>query len=278
VTDIYIFVAKRNLNLMLKNTVISLLISFIFSYNSKAQSRLAHEVGVIFGPSAFKSDYGQRNDNSTNTRNTGFGVGVVHFLNFSYNSRREAYFNEHFKVRTEISYNQTDFDHFGETVNGNPYKIGVIQLKAMSGKTSVANLGTQLEYSPFMKIHDYENTIGSFSPYISGGIQFSYYSTKVSSSLGPLGDLANTFYKYLVPSDGHPYGFSSETGTVLSLTAGIGTRFKMAPMHDLLFEMRAQFYNSDWIDGLNPNSKVFTENKSNDSQVWFTFGYVYYLD
>jgi hypothetical protein len=263
---------------MFKKTALSLLISFIFSQSTAAQSRLAHEIGIISGPSSFKSDYGERNNYTTNVKNTGFGIGLVHFLNFSYNSRHETYFNEHFKVRSEISYNRVSLNHYGETVNGNPNKIGVIQLKAMRGRTSLVNVGTQLEYSPFMKIHDFENSIGSFSPYFSGGIQFSYYNTKASSKLGPLGNPATTFYKYLVPSDGHANGFSSESGTVLSLTAGVGTHYKLAPMHDLLFEIRAQFYNSDWVDGLNPNSEIFKENKSNDSQVWVTFGYVYYLD
>ncbi|MBF7091074.1 glutamate dehydrogenase [Flavobacterium sp. ALJ2] len=263
---------------MFKNTIISLLISFIFSHNSNAQSRLAHEIGIIAGPISFRSDYGQRDNASTNVGNTGFGIGLVHFLNFSYNSRRENYLNEHFKVRSEISFNKTNLEHFGATVNGNPNSIGVKQLKAMSGKSTLANIGFQLEYSPFMRIHAYENTVGGFSPYISIGAQFSYYSTKVSSTLGPLGNTATTFPKYLTPSDGHQYGFSNQSGTVLSVTYGAGVHYKLAPLHDLLFEARFQYYNSDWIDGLNPNKNIYKENKSNDNQIWFNFGYVYYLD
>ncbi|MCD0475043.1 glutamate dehydrogenase [Flavobacterium sp. EDS] len=263
---------------MLRNTIISSLILFIFSYNSIAQSRLAHEIGIIAGPISFKSDYGQRDDYSTNVGNTGFGIGLVHFLNFSYNSRRENYFNEHFKVRSEISFNKTDLEHFGITVDGNSNDIGVIQLKAMRGRSTLANLGFQLEYSPFMKIHDFKNTLGGFSPYISAGAQFSYYNSKVSSTLGPLGNTSTTFYKYLTPSDGHQYGFSSQSGTVLSVTYGAGVHYKLAPLHDLLFEARFQYFNSDWIDGLNPNKNIYKENKSNDNQIWFNFGYVYYLD
>ncbi|MCV9927781.1 outer membrane beta-barrel protein [Flavobacterium sp. LS1R49] len=263
---------------MFKKTALSLLISFTFLHNTVAQSKLAHEIGIISGPVSFKSDYGQRNNYTTNVGNTGFGIGLVHFLNFSYNAKHETYFNEHFKVRSEISYSHTNLHHFGETVNGNPNKIGVIQLKAMSGSTSLANIGTQLEYSPFMKIHDFENTIGAFSPYISAGIQVSYYNAKASSKLGPLGNPATTFYKYLTPSDGHAHGFSNQSGTVLSFTTGIGVHYKLAPLHDLLFEARFQYYNSDWVDGLNPNKEIYKENKSNDAQVWFTFGYAYYLD
>lgn len=262
---------------MLRSTIISSLILFIFSYNSIAQSRLAHEIGIIAGPISFKSDYGQRDDYSTNIGNTGIGIGLVHFLNFSYNSKHKSYFDEHFKVRSEISFNKTDLKHFGITVDGNSNDIGVIQLKSMHGRSTLANLGFQLEYSPFMKIHDFENTLGGFSPYISAGAQFSYYNSKVSSTLGPLGNVANTFYKYLTPSDGHQYGFSNQSSTVLSVTYGAGVHYKLAPLHDLLFEVRFQYFNSDWIDGLNPNKDIYKENKSNDNQIWFNFGYVYYL-
>lgn len=45
-----------------------------------------------------------------------------------------------------------------------------------------------------------------------------------------------------------------------------------------MFETRFQMYNSDWIDGLNPNKDLYKENKYNDWQVWFNFGYIYYLE
>ena len=68
----------------------------------------------------------------------------------------------------------------------------------------------------------------------------SYYNTKVKSSLGPLGTSATTFPKYLTPSDGRPYGFSSENGLVLSATAGVGVHYKLTKMSDLMFEVRFQ--------------------------------------
>ena len=263
---------------MIKHLTIVTLLFFSFSVIVKAQSTLAHEVGVIFGPVAFQSDFGQRHDFSTNINNTGFGIGIVHFLNFSYNSNHETYFNEHFKVRSELSYNRTQLNHFGEWAEKKPATVGSEQLRLMEGKSSLVNLGLQLEYSPFMKIHDFENIDHSFSPYISLGTQISFYATNISSSLGQIGTTEATFPKYLVPSDGHQYGFSNENGAVWSVTSGIGTHFKLSEMQDLLVEARFQFYNSDWIDGLNPNKDVFPENKANDWQVWLHFGYVFYLN
>lgn len=243
-----------------------------------AQSSFAHEVGVIFGPVSFQSDYGQRNNFDTNIGNTGFGIGVVHFLNFSSNNNRESFFSEHFKVRSELSFNKTNLEHFGQWVEQDPNKLGVQQLKAMRGSSTLLNFGPQLEYSPFMKIHDYENTIGAFSPYVSLGFLVSYYKTHVGSDLGPLGLLQTTFPKYLTPSDGHQYGFSNESGIALSATAGFGAHYKLAELHDLMVEARFQMFNSDWVDGLNPNKEIYTENKNNDGQFWINVGYIYYLE
>jgi hypothetical protein len=62
------------------------LLSFIcpigFSFNANAQF-FSHEVGVIAGPVAFQSDYGQRYNLNTNAGNTGLGIGIIHYINFS---------------------------------------------------------------------------------------------------------------------------------------------------------------------------------------------------
>ena len=262
---------------MIKPIILSIFALIGISTKATAQFRFAQEVGIILGPITFQSDYGVRNNYETNVKNTGFGVGFVHFMNFSNLNNHETFFTEHFKVRSEVSLSQTDLEHFGEWVQGNPIKLGVRQLKAMTGKTTVAGLGAQLEFSP-IPIHRFENNVGSFSPYMSLGFLVSYYSAKVGSSLGPLGNPLTTFPKYLVPSDGRPYGFSNETGVVLSATAGLGVHYKLTTMSDLMLEGRFQSFSSDWVDGLNPNKQLFKENKANDWQVWFNVGYIMYLE
>ncbi|MDX6180722.1 glutamate dehydrogenase [Flavobacterium sp. Fl-77] len=263
---------------MLKKIAFSLVTLIGFSTTSMAQGGFAHEIGVIFGPVTFQSDYGERHDLDTNLGNTGFGIGVTHYLNFSANNNRDRFFSEHFKVRSELSFSKTNLQHFGEWVEKDPARLGVQQLKAMRGSSTVFNLGSQLEFSPFMKIHDFENTIGAFSPYVSLGFLVSYYKSHVGSDLGQLGTPDTTFPKYLTPSDGHQFGFSSENGVVLSATAGLGAHYKIADMHDIMVEARFQMFSSDWVDGLNPNKDIYTENKNNDWQVWFNVGYIYYLE
>lgn len=263
---------------MFKPIILTIVAFFGISNIAIAQSDLAQEVGIIFGPTTFQSDYGERNNFDTNVGNNGFGIGIVHFINFSANNNRESFFTEHFKVRSELSFNHTKLEHFGEWVENEKRKNLVRHLRGMHGTSTLVNLGAQLEFSPFMKIHDFENTIGSFSPYVSLGFQVSYYKTKVSSRLGQLGLPVTTYPKYLSPSDGRQFGFSSENGVVLSATLGVGVHYKLTTMSDLMFEVRYQGYNSDWVDGLNPNKDIYKENKSNDSQVWFNAGYIYYLE
>lgn len=266
---------------MPKHITILLFFLFVFSNNLNAQFGFSHEIGVIVGPVAFQSDYGQRYNLNTNAGNTGMGIGIIHYLNFSYKAEcncytPETYFNDHFKLRSELSYNKTNLEHFGEWVSPDHTSLGADQLRAMKGSTAVTNIGMQLEYFPF-SIRDFAASIGSLGPFISIGGQFSHYDAKVFSTMGPLGTPLTTFPKYLTPSEGRPYGFSTETGTVWSIVSSVGTRYKLSPLRDLMVDLRFQYFFSNWVDGLNPNPEIYKENKANDWLVWFNVGYIYYL-
>ena len=254
---------------------------FGISNMANAQFGFSHEIGIIAGPVAFQSDYGERHDLSTNAGNTGYGVGIIHYLNFSYKAvcncyAPYTYFNDHFKLRSELSYNKTELKQFGEWVGADKTSFGADQLRAMKGNTAVTNIGMQLEYFPF-SIRDFTARVKSFGPFISLGSQFSYYNTKAASTMGPLGTSLTTFPKYLDPSEGHQYGFSTEASSVWSIVSSVGTRYKLAPLSDLMIDFRMQYYFSDWVDGLNPNRNLYKENKANDWLVWLNVGYIYYL-
>jgi hypothetical protein len=277
---LYICPDKKSQILMRKLIYLTLVLCMGLFHGSYAQFGFSHEVGIIAGPVAFQSDYGERYDLSTNAGNTGIGIGIIHYINFSYTAEcncytPDTYFNDHFKLRSELSYNKTDLHHFGEYVEGKP-SFGKEQLKAMIGSTAVTNVGMQLEYFP-LSIRRFTATMGSLGPFVSLGGQFSYYNAKASSTLGPLGTPLTTFPKYLTPSEGRPYGFSSESGTVWSVVSSVGTRYKLSPLSDLMVDLRFQYYFSNWVDGLNPNPDIYKENKANDWLVWFNVGYIYYL-
>ena len=259
---------------MLKPTILLLVLVFGFTNAVHAQLPFSSEIGIIAGPIAFQSDYGERYDYTTNVNNSGFGVGIVHYFNFSYlgyggyRSSR-TYFKEHFKVRAELSYNKSNFKHYGKYVEKDDNSLGVQQLKAMRGSTQVYNAGLQLEFYPY-NIHDFENTDGSFSPFVSLGAQYSYFTPKAYSLLGPLNDPLTTFPKYINATRNDP-------GTVLSIVGSVGLRHKVSPLSDIMIDMRAQYYFSNWVDGLNPDATKYPENRANDWLVWLNVGYIYYL-
>jgi hypothetical protein len=251
---------------MPKKITLFLLLLFVFSSNANAQFGFSHEIGVIAGPVAFQSDYGERHDLKTNLGNTGYGIGIIHYLNFAYRAEcncytPQTYFNDHFKLRSELSYNKTNLQHFGRWTEGNG--TFAQQLRAMKGSTAVTNIGMQLEFYPF-SIRDFTANNGSFAPFISLGGQFSFYSPKAWSELGPLNTQISTPIKYYNAT-------TNQGGTVWSIVSSV------TELSDLMIDLRWQYYFSNWVDGLNPDPTRYPENKANDWLVWLNFGYIYYL-
>ena len=239
----------------------------------KAQFGFSHEVGAFVGGVAMQSDFGVRNNFETNAGNTGFSVGLVHYLNFAYRAEcncysPETYFNDHFKVRSELSYNSTQLQHFGKYVEKNS-ETGK-QLKAMRGYAKVTDIGMQLEYYP-LSIREFTATNGAFAPFIGLGAHYSFFQNGTYSQLGPIGIPTTTPDKYIGAT-------SKEGGSTWSVVASVGTRYKLNELSDLFAEVRWQYYFTDWVDGLNPNPDIYTENKANDWNAWFNIGYIYYLD
>lgn len=275
--DVFIYLSSivNTLKTMPKYIIMTCLLFFGFTKNASAQYGFSHEIGGIVGPTAFQSDYGERHDLKTNLGNTGFGIGLIHYLNFSYKAEcncytPETYFNDHFKLRSEISYTKTNFKHFGKWVDGNPNSLFVQQLKGMEGSTSVTDIGMQLEYFP-LSIRDFSSTIGAFGPFVSLGAHFSFYDPEASSTLGPLDTPLTTPVKYFGATQ-------NESGTVWSVVTSVGTRYKLTTLSDLMVDLRFQYYFSDWVDGLRPDPDVYKENKANDWNIWLNFGYIYYIN
>lgn len=251
---------------------------FVFSNEANAQFGFSSEIGFFVGSVGFQSDYGEGSDIASDI-NSGFGIGVVHFVNFAVDDRgyfnNSTYFSDRFKLRTELSYSKSDFKYAGRWIEGNP-SLAKQQLAAMNGNTTLSNFSMQLEFFP-RSIRDFTENVGSLGPYICFGAQYSFYTTEAKSSLGIPGTAQTTFPKYLTPTDDRPFGFSSESKSVFSIVSGIGLRYKIAESSDLMLELRGQYYFSDWVDGLKPNPDVYKENKTNDYLLWLSVGYVYSL-
>ena len=243
------------------------------------QFGFSHEVGAIAGPVAFQSDYGERKDWDTNKGNTGIGIGIIHYLNFSYRAdcncyTTDTYLNDHFKVRNEISWNKTKLNHFGPETEKDSDNSQ--RLRSHSGETNNLNIGTQLEWFP-LSIRDFAAGAYKIAPYASFGGQFTYYNPKAFTNYGdydPLGDYDinneyNIFYEF------HDGGLNTDADTTWSVVASVGARYKLTILSDLLVDLRWQYYFSNWTDGLNHDN---IQDKANDWLVWLNVGYVYYLD
>jgi hypothetical protein len=274
------------------NTRILLLVFLLFAVSKQevfGQLGFSHELGLITGPVAFYSDYGVRNDFETNSKNVGFGIGLIHYINFSYRAdcncyTRDKYFNDHFKLRTEIDYHKTKLEHFGEWVDPDRTGPTAEKLRAMHGSTTVFDIGSQLEFFP-LSIRDFAAGGYSVAPFLSLGVHWVSYDPEVESDLGALNVQPTTPDKYF-------NAFQQEPGNTWGVVASVGIRYKLSPLSDLMLDSRWQYYFSNWVDGLNPQQELnqqagvgengmgipVPENKANDWIYWLNVGYIYYLD
>lgn len=276
-----------------KHLLLILCCIFLTHLETKAQLGFSHEIGVIAGNVAFQSDFGERSDFETNTGNVGFGVGIVHYLNFAYRAdcncySKDTYWNDHFKIRNEIDYHVTNFDQFGPEADSDDF--GGLRLRAHKGRSSVFEIGSQVEYFP-LSIRDFQANAYKITPYVSLGIHFVSFNPESTSDLAPDGnifaDIPNPFTPD--PTDFSPAlleifgvgegengtGIDNRIGSTWAITTSAGLRYKLGPLSDLLVDARWQFYTSDWVDGFNVDPR--TPNRSNDSIFWLNFGYVHYL-
>ena len=272
------------------NTRILLVVFLFFAIaKQEAYSQLgfSHEVGIITGPVAFYSDFGQRYDFETNVGNVGWGIGLIHYINFSYSAdcncySKNTYFNDHFKVRSEIDYHKTNFEHLGEWVDPDKTSLIADQLRAMTGSSTVFDIGAQLEFFP-LSIRDFAAGAYRIAPFGSFGVHWVSFDPEISSELGPLNTTTSTPNKYFG-------SFQQEGDSTWSIVMSTGIRYKLSPLSDLMLDARWQYYFSNWVDGLNPqqefnekflgdgNGVPVPENKANDWIFWLNIGYIYYLD
>jgi hypothetical protein len=267
-------------------------ISFLFFGINLTFSQLgiSHEIGVIAGPVEFRSDFGSRSNLETNFGNSGIGIGIVHYINFAYRADCNCYstdnfFNDHFKLRTEISWNKTKLEHFGEWVGTDNVSSDADKLRAHKGIAENFDIGMQLEYFP-RSIRSFQGFGYRFAPFFSLGVHYTSNKPKASTSYGD-GDVFNSSNIYsfwyqdtaFLPSipigEQREYPINTEARSSWSMVTSVGVRYKLSVVSDLMLDFRYQLYFSDWVDGLNHQLSF---NKSNDWLLWLNFGYIYYLD
>lgn len=257
-----------------------ILLVVLTSTTAFSQLGFSHEIGIITGPVAFKSDYGERLDYETNAGNSGIGIGLVHYINFAYQAdcncyTTDNYFNDHFKLRTEISWNKTKLNHLGEWVQPYRNSVEAQKLRAHSGEANNLDIGMQLEYFP-LSIRSFQAFGYKFAPFVSLGAHYVSYNPKVYTNYdNGFNDVGNVLDSNNFYSAWQPGSVSPQSGSTWSVVSSIGVRYKLTVVSDLMLDLRGQYYFNDWIDGLNHQ---LSSNKYNDWLVWLNFGYIYYLD
>ncbi len=254
---------------------------FVVCQTANSQLGFSHEIGVITGPVEFRSDFGQRSNEDTNLGNSGIGIGLVHYINFAYRAdcncyTTDTYFNDHFKLRNEISWNKTNLEHHGKWVDPSRNTPEANQLRGHKGVANNLDIGTQLEFFP-LSIRDFQGFGYKFAPFASLGVHYTSFSPEVSTTYANPNPLL--IGNVLEPSNFYS-GWASGSvnangGSTWSMVTSVGVRYKLNKLSDLMLDLRWQYYFDDWVDGLNHN---LPSNKHNDWLLWLNVGYIYYLD
>lgn len=270
--------------------LVSFFCLFVMFQTAHSQLGFSHEIGAIAGPVQFRSDFGSRNEGKTNFGNTGIGIGIVHYLNFSYRAdcncyTTDTYFNDHFKLRNEISWNKTQLNHHGQWVGPENVTPDADKLRAQSGVAKNLDIGTQLEFFP-LSIRSFQAFGYRFAPFASLGVHYTWATPEASTTYGN-GDIYDetniySFWYFddsrlpAVPSGQvRQYPIDTTAFSLWSVVSSVGVRYKLDKLSDLMLDFRFQYYFSDWVDGLNHELPF---NKKNDWLIWLNIGYIYYLD
>ncbi len=258
--------------------ILLLFIGFFWAPQTLEAQSFSQEIGITTGPVFFKSDYGLRKNRETNFGNVGLGVGLVHYINFAYSADCQCYhsvryFNNHFKVRTELTYTETNLNHFGKEADKNT--LGGLQLRSMHGKATTLEIGPSLEWYPFLIRISERARDRKIAPYLNLGINLVLYNPEVATDLpGRIGAINNTFNEFLAPFGEESY-IDPSSGTTYALKGGAGARYNITKRSSVLIDLRWTYYGNDFIDGLDHDNP---QNKYNDWAFWVNVGYVFYLN
>lgn len=241
-----------------------LLVGILSFTTAKAQSgQYYQEIGIMSGPVFFQGDFGEKGSSENITSNVGVSGSLLYYVSLNNNN---GGLERNLKVRFDATLMSVTLNHYGKYAESN--SLFGEKLRAMQSDVKVSNIGFQLEYYPY-ETDDYGGS--GLSPYIAGGAQLNFYSANATSSLGSIGNLNTVPTKYVD-------GFKDSNGNAFSMTGALGVRYKLSDSGAVVLEGQFKYYFSDWIEGMNPDPKIYKENKNNDFSGTIQIGYVYYLD
>ncbi len=141
----------------------------------------------------------------------------------------------------------------------------------MKGSSTVFEIGSQLEYFPF-SIRDFAAGSYKIAPFVSFGAHWVAFDPEVYSEIP--GGLSQVAPNAATPEK-YVDAFQNSGGNTWAIVSSVGVRYKLTHLSDLMLDSRWEFYFSNWVDGLNPDS---ISNKANEWIYWLNIGYIYYLE
>lgn len=246
--------------------ILILLLAVSISSVSFAQNRQASsvhmEAGFNVGLTSFNTDWGIRNDAKSNfTGNMGLGVAAAAYVKFFSKDPNvtpdPSWFSQHMVLKAEVSYLRAKIEH-----HDNRSDIS----RFMNGVGSVINAGAILEYHPNIQPYYIPKKHRNYDPYLSFGLQGSLSSPSVN-------------HRGLIPvysgvDENDTPRVNEDSKFTYSIVFGGGIKKELDYNSFLVFDWRWNYYNSDYIDGLNPDP-IEAPNKYNDWTTFFSVGYIY---
>ncbi len=252
---------------------------FIFYSSAVAQTNANLEAGLNIGLASFQTDFGERGDfKSGVTGNVGLALGGVVYVNFF---NRDPILNgpiqwgqKHLKLKVEVSYLRANLEHFGRyveevTEDGEP-TVSAEKLKNMTGKSSVFNFGTILEYHPIAIPTFVTQRKRIFEPYFGLGVMAGLSKPTIEVAGGDWEEDRDI----LIEAYQLEGAVDDSAKTVLSLVFSGGLRHILNETSALQLDMRWQYFANNHIDGLDPDT-AYVPNNHNDWLYYLNFGYIY---
>jgi len=110
-----------------------------------------------------------------------------------------------------------------------------------------------------------------WNPYFSAGFKYSLYTNTLNSTLGDWRSDISVLPEKYQGADQLAIG----NGSVISLTLGAGTRYKLSEKFDLAANLDWQYFFSDAVDGLQTDH---ISNKKNEWLMHLQVGIIYHLN
>ncbi|WP_299012132.1 hypothetical protein [uncultured Polaribacter sp.] len=235
---------------------------------------LTHDVGVFLGSTSLQTDYGERGHLPSELNNNNLSITVAHYLSFYNNTLRwdpNDILQNHLMVKTAIQYvTNTKLEHHG--IFAEKQSPEGERLRAMRGGVNILNLSMNVEY--FLKPLEefvYQASDISFNPFVSFGLQYSFYNNSLESTLG---DWRQDITVLPIKYRNEDFLFIG-SGESLGVNIGIGTRLKIAEKIDLVAQYNYTYFLSDKIDGLQTDR---VENRNNEWALDIQLGIVYHIN